>query len=91
MISHGFNSIRHQHFCQLFSGLAVKGINDAAFVFVGFNKAYNTFIGLPYMEMQNFTEEGEYKSDMAEMFTGLLGNVLAEVAWYGEALAAARK
>jgi hypothetical protein len=50
-----------------------------------------TFIGLPYMEMQNFTDEGEYKSDMAEMFTGLLGNVLAEVTWYGEALAAARK
>ncbi len=50
-----------------------------------------TFIGLPYMEMQNFSEDGTYTSDMAEMFSGLLGNVLAEVKWYGDALAAARK
>jgi NAD(P)H-dependent FMN reductase len=49
-----------------------------------------TFIGLPYMEMQNFTDAGEYNSDMAEMYSNLLGNVLAEVKWYSDALAAAR-
>lgn len=49
-----------------------------------------TFIGLPYMEMQNFSEDGVYTSDMSGMMTDLLGRVLAELKWYSDALSSAR-
>src|SRR5688572_10213187 len=42
MISDRLNIVSHQHTRQLFSGLPVKGIDDAAFVFILKNESYDT-------------------------------------------------
>ena len=51
MISDSFYSVSHQHFRQLFCGLTVKGVDDAAFAFVLLNKTDNTFIGLLQVDL----------------------------------------
>jgi NAD(P)H-dependent FMN reductase len=50
-----------------------------------------TFIGLPFMEMQKFSEDGVYTSDTSGAMGDLLGRVLDELQWYGDALGVARK